>query len=148
MEWLKEGCCLAHLHVLASAYRCVESDGGLGPEPPAVQEVVKAVMEAADPRIPDVLEWVREVVELTPQVSRGWSYVTEKDLVSRFWRDNGFRITHDKTGTKPEYKMVLRRAMEMLGRHCDRRLRPIDPETGKQIDKVGYKWVRMRAETE
>lgn len=39
-------CRSAHFHILASAYRRYCLDGGLGEEPPAVQDILKVVMDA------------------------------------------------------------------------------------------------------
>jgi hypothetical protein len=149
------GCRSAHLQVLLEAYRRYLAEDGLGAEPPAVQDVVKTIVESADPRIPDVVEWLERSVELSdPARCDGrrvqaqvpardgdaareqpeGRFMTEKVLMARFWEERGAQLRKEKQ-KKSDYKLVLRRAMEIKGRKL---VRVRHDEDGKNTDVLGY----------
>lgn len=143
------GCRSAHLQVLLEAYRRYLAADGLGAEPPAVQDVVNTIIESADPRIPDVVEWLERSVELSDpglcdgrraaapshaEVAVEGRFMTEKALIARFWDDQGAQLKKEKQ-KKSDYKLVLRRAMEIRGRKL---VRVRHDEAGKTTDVLGF----------
>ncbi|PNH01429.1 hypothetical protein TSOC_012684 [Tetrabaena socialis] len=140
-----KGCSSAHLHLLAQAYRRYVDEGGLGLEPPSVQESLKVVMQNADPRIPTVLDYLEENVDFAPRrtdADKGrkcYAWLTEKQLVNHYWQANSYRLKSEK---KSDYTLVLRRAMELKGRKL-LRLQPTCKESGKIVNVQGYDRVKF-----
>ena len=135
-----KGCCAAHLHLLAGAYRRYIDEGGLGVEPPSVQVVLEVVMQNADPRIPEVLDYLEANLNFAPQRmeedkgKKCYAWVTEKELVNGYWQ---YSLGQLKNGKKSDYQLVIRRAMELKGRKFGR-LQPISKESGKTLNIQGY----------
>lgn len=144
------GCRSAHLHLLADAYRRYATDGGLGVEPPSVQEVLGIVMQNADPRISEVLDYLDAILDFGPrrkEADKGKKYfawVSDKDLVNRFWEDNKYALKRNKE-KKSDYMLLIRRAMELRGRKVAL-IQPVDRDTGKQFKVSAYDRVAFRGE--
>ena len=63
---LKDGARLAHLHLLAAAYRRTLAAGGFGPEPACVKEMVDKLTAESDPLFASILEFVDRTVDFNP----------------------------------------------------------------------------------
>jgi hypothetical protein len=117
-------CTRAMLHELADAYRDVRRAGELGPDPAAVKEVVASITMASDPRIVALTAHLESCLDFDPQRTREdagkkfFAYLSHKDLLNRTWDDLSERA--GRWGRKPEFGLLLKRAMELKGRACRR----------------------------
>ena len=139
----------AHLHILANAYRRYLADDGLGVEPPAVQEVLQVVMQNADPRIPELLDYLDAVIDFAPKRppeekgKKYFAWIPDKDLIACFWEAKGAALKRNKE-LKKDYNLLLRRAMELKGRKVAT-IQPTDKETGKQFKVVAFDRVAFKS---
>ncbi len=145
------GCVLALLHEMAAAYRAglreKLDNGGVGPDPPVMAEVREGIMLAADPRMDDIMTWVNDNVDCTPQrtdADRGRKllWISKKELVDRMW-DVFQSEAKRRKEKKGAYARLVVRAMAIKGRKC-RTLHPVDPFTGRQMAILGFEPARFR----
>ena len=81
---------LAHLGMLMRAYQRSEAEPDV-PEPGCVSEMVNKILEASDPRVEKVMEFVEAAVDFAPErteAGRGkkyYAWIPAKDMLAKFW---------------------------------------------------------------
>lgn len=160
-KWLKGPPRMAHVHVLAAAYRRHLAANNTFVEPACVVEQLNQILEESDPRVEKALEFVDANINFKPV--RGpehkgrtyFAYIVAKELYSRSWdwyvdknhEDNkAFRDSLDKQfktrDRKGDWKTVVAVAMRTR-RRVERQIRPTvgDDRGGKIWCYVPAEWV-------
>jgi phage/plasmid-associated DNA primase len=141
-----------HVHLLMAAYQRTRIEGGFGPEPASVAEMLDRVVGTADPRVDKVFEFLDAKVDFAP--ARGpehkghkyYAWIVEQELIDAYWTwyvEMGHRRelredlerSHD---TKTAWKAVLKKAMQMRGRELNN-MKPGQQATPRlSYDKVRF----------
>ena len=144
---LKDGARLAHLHLLAAAYRRTLAAGGFGPEPACVKEMGDKLTAESDPVYAHIIEFVDENVDFNPPRApefaghKYYAWITFKELKKR--------VVDHLGGLRPPVKersdkidTLLLDAMKSRGRaRIELRLKLPD---GKRVDPQGFDRVSFK----
>ena len=121
---------LAHLDLLMRAYQRSEAEADM-PEPGCVSEMVNKLLEASDPRVEKVLEFIEATIDFAPErteAGRGkkyYAWIPAKDVLTRFWAwytgptdgNPAYRLALGKDlAGKSGWKRIVGAAMASKGR--------------------------------